>query len=165
MTKTKTLKSNKLTQSLEKSPSFHLLLPTYQKSLHDLATTGPLSLQKALTSILHQEKPADLQSVFFTEEILQNFVERNLHLPPQQELLAEYRAYAQHLIESFILLSLPEKQKILPQLASLNLDALKKLINLYKFGHHKQDQYLRKFVEKDPQLAAKFQLLTKSLAN
>ena len=164
MTKTKTLKSCKLTQSLEQSPSFHLLLPTYQQALHDLAAAGPLSLQKALTTILRQEKSADLQSVFFTEEILQNFVERNLPLPPQQDLLAEYQAKARHLIESFIILSFSEKQKILPQLASLNLNALKKLINLYKFGHHKQSQYLQKFIEKDPQLAVKFQSLTQNLA-
>lgn len=153
-----------LPQLLENSRGFHFLIPTYQKALRDLADTGDLSLQKALAVILRREKPADLQSVYFTEEVLQNFVERNLGVNDQSALLDEYRAKAKHLIETFMFFTPEEKKEILPYIDSLNLHGVKELINLYKLGHHKQNQYLQTFAEKDPKQSIKFQLITQKLA-
>lgn len=164
MTTKTTQNSLHLPQLLENSRGFHFLIPTYQKALRDLAETGDLSLQKALAVILRREKSADLQSVYFTEEFLQNFVERNLGLTDQNALLQEYRDKAKHLVKAFMFFTVEEKAEILPYIDSLNLKGVKDLIDLYKFGHHKQDQYLQTFAEKDPKQAIKFQLLTQKLA-
>lgn len=150
-----------LPQILENSRGFHLLIPTFQQSLRQAIQTGDQSQQRALSMILSREKPADLQSVFFTEEVLQNFVETNLAAPQDPaQLLLEYREKARNMLGSFLFFTVAQKNEILPYIDSLNLDSLKKLINLYKLGHHKQDQYLRIFAEKDPRMATKFKLIS-----
>lgn len=157
-------KQSELQQLMEHSRAFHLLIPTYQQMLRTTAASGDLGLQKAFAVILRREKPADLQSVYFTEEVLQDFVETNLGVRDQLALLDEYRDKARQLINSFLPFSVEEKQQILPYIATLNLDQVKSMINLYKLGHHKQDQYLRIFAQKDPKLAIKFDLLTTQIA-
>jgi hypothetical protein len=153
----------KLPQLLENSNGFHFLIPTYQQTLENLAKNGDLSLRKTLDAILRHENPADLQSAYFTEQLLQDFVERNLKPIDASILINEYRIKAKNLIETFICFSLEEKANIISSLNSLNLNALKELINLYKFGHHKQDQYLQMFAEKDPKQLIKFRLISKKL--
>jgi hypothetical protein len=147
---------------LDKSRAVKLLLSSYQEALHKLAGSDDYALQRTIALILKREKPTDLQSVYFTEEVLQKFVESNLEVPDQNALIEEYRDKARQLIKTFLFFGEKEKNEILPYIDTLDLDGLKKLIELYQMGHHKQDQYLRVFAEKDPKMAIKFELLVTS---
>jgi hypothetical protein len=151
-----------LQELLNRSRAVRFLLKSYQQALRDLAAGTDQNLQKTLSVILKREKPADLQNVYFLESVLQNFVETHLPLPAEEELLEEYRDQACQLVQNFLFFGEKEKQEILPYIGSLGLEDVKKLIELYQLGHHKQDQYLQTFAEKDPKLALKFQLLVSS---
>lgn len=154
-----TLQNQSLQSLLEISRSVRLLLPAYRQVLNELAAGDNLAMQKAVLMILKREKPADLQSVYFTEEVLRNFVEKNLQISQTPGLLQEYRDYARQLINNFLFFNEKEKAEILPYLDTLDLAGLKKLIGLYRLGHHKQAQYLQTFAEKDPKTAVKFSVI------
>ncbi len=144
---------------LDKSRAVKLLLTSYQNALYALAESDDSNLQRTISMILKREKPVDLQNVYFTEEVLEKFVETNLEIPDQNALLEEYRDKARQMIQTFLFFGEKEKNEILPYLDTLDLNGLKKLIELYRMGHHKQNQYLQTFAEKDPKMAIKFELL------
>jgi len=158
MPKTAT-ENQQLTTLLEHSRAFPLLLTAYQNALHQLATGKNLAMQRAITMILKRENIRDLQSVYFTEEVLNNFIETNLALPVTPALTEEYREKARQLIGNFLFFSQKEKENILPYLDTLDLPGLKKIIELYRLGHRKQSQYLQTMAEKDPKTAIKFRVI------
>lgn len=158
MTK-KTTQNQQLLETLEHSRSIKMLIPCYQQALKDLASKGDLSLQRAVALILRREDPTDLQSVYFTEKMLQQFIEINSPTPDHQTLLSEYRDLARRLVQTFLFFNAEDKKQILPLIDSLQIPALREMIELYRSGHRKQHEYLQTMAEKDPKLAIKFGVL------
>lgn len=155
-----------LTSQLHLSTAFQLLVPTYQNFLEQLVNdqstfdrTKVVTLKKALSRILDREQANDLQNIFFTEKLLEDFVEKYFTLPADNLLKPEFREKAAHLINRCLFLNAEQKEHIIPQLDTVNLTGLKKIIALYRDGHHKQFQYLEIFAEKDRNNAAKFSVL------
>jgi hypothetical protein len=155
----KTQRQTELKDQLDKSRGVQMLLPSYRQALVDLANNHESAQQSAVSMILKREKNSDLQSVYFTENVLQQFIEKNYPPQDQEQLLEEYKEKTRHLIRTFLFLSTEEKDKLIPQLDSLNIEGLKEMIELYHMGHHKQNEYLQVFAEKDPKSAIKFEML------
>lgn len=141
-----------------------MLLPSYRDILYELANSEDTAQQGAVSIMLKREKPGDLQSVYFTENILSQFIEQNFPPLPPEQLLPEYREKTKHLIRTFLFMDTEEKNKILPKIDTLSVPQLKELIDLYKMGHNKQAEYLKIFAEKDPKSAIKFNFLVNQRA-
>lgn len=161
----KTQRQSDLKTLLDKSRGVQILLPSYREVLYELAETEDTAEQGAISIMLKREKPNDLQSVYFTENILSQFIEHNFPPQNQEKLLEEYKEKTKQLIRTFLFMDTEEKNKILPRIDGLNLPQLKELIELYKMGHNKQAEYLRIFAEKDPKSAIKFKFLVNKRAN
>ena len=142
-----------------------MLLPSYRELLYEVADSDDTSQQSAIGILLKREKPADLKSVYFTENILQQYIDQNFPPLPPEQLLPEYREKTKHLIRTFLFLNTEEKNKILPRIDTLDIQGCKELIELYKMGHHKQGEYLQIFAEKDPKTAIKFSVLVNGAAS
>ncbi|MCC6643254.1 hypothetical protein IT411_00735 [Candidatus Peregrinibacteria bacterium] len=158
--------NNNLTSQLHLSTAFQLLVPTYQNFLEQLISdqsafdkTKTVTLKKALGRILDRENTNDLQNIFFTEKLLEDFVEKYFTLPAYDVLKPEFREKAAHLVNRCLFLTAEQKENIVNQLDTVNLTGLKQIIALYREGHHKQFQYLQIFAEKDLNNAAKFSVL------
>lgn len=155
----KTQRQTELKEQLDNSRGVKMLLPSYQKALYELVDSDDTSQQSAIGIMLKREKPSDIQSVYFTEAILEKFIETNFPPQDQEALLEEYKEKTKHLIRAFLFMNTEEKNEILPKIDLLNIQGCKELIALYKMGHHKQSEYLQIFAEKDPKTAIKFNIL------
>lgn len=159
MPKSATKNSALLTQ-IQISLAVKTLVPSYQKALTSLAPSSNLALKRNLQKILQQENPNDLQSLYFTEETLENLVEQHLSLQVSPEQLRqEFSAKAEKLIRTFLFFDQDQKDQLIPPLKTLPLEGLKAIINELRQGHRKQSEYLDTFVEKDPKIALKFQVI------
>jgi hypothetical protein len=151
--------SKTLQKALERSAALPMLIPAYQRALRNLALSGDRALQRAASLILRQERPDELQSVYFTERLLSEFVAVNFPSLPAATVLRQYRQLATRLIQAFLFFSAEDKAKILPSIDRLDLPALLKMIQLYREGHRKQLEYLQIMAEKDPKMGTKFRVL------
>lgn len=157
---TKTSKTNRtLQKTLEHSRSVKMLIPSFQKALTDLASGGDSTLQRAIGLILHREDPTDLQSVYFTEKMLQEFIEINFPAPDHATLLSEYRDLAHRLVQTFLFFNAEDKKQVMPLIDKMEIPALREMIELYRNGHRKQHEYLQTMAEKDPKFGIKFGVL------
>jgi hypothetical protein len=162
----KKIRENKtLQKALEQSAALPMLIPAYQQALRDLAISGDPVLQRAVNLILKQEQSADLQSVYFTERLLREFVAVNFPSLPAVTVLKQYRDLATRLIQAFLFFNAEDKKSLLPKVKKLELPALLKLIQLYREGHRKQLEYLQIMAEKDPKLGVKFRVLVEQAIN
>jgi len=137
-----------------------MLVPSYQAALATLALSSQLPLKRNLEKILSQENSQDLQSLYFTEETLEKFVEDYLTLKiSAEQLRLEFRDKAERLIRSFLFFDTEQKNQLIPPLIELPLEGLKAIINQIRVGHRKQSEYLDTFIEKDPKVAIKFEVI------
>ncbi len=160
------MSNNQLTNQLRHTAAYKLLIPTYKSILEqladnelDLSKVDSITYKKALTNLLKRENEADLQSIFFTEKLLENFVETHFTLPDSAELRSEFQQKAKHLIETCLILTRRQRETLIAQLDQVNLEGLHKIIEVYREAHHKQNQYLQIFAEKDPNASIKFEVL------
>lgn len=158
--------NDQLTNQLKKASAYKLLIPTYQSILEqladnelDLTKVDSITYKKALANLLSRENEADLQSIFFTEKLLENFVETHFTLPDSAELRSEFQQKATRLIETCLILTRRQRETLIAQLDQVNLEGLRQIINLYREAHHKQNQYLQIFAEKDRNSSIKFEVL------
>lgn len=158
--------NNQLTNQLKKSAAYKLLIPTYQSILEQLADNeldlnrvDSITYRKALANLINRENEADLQSIFFTEKLLENFVETHFTLPDSAELRSEFQQKAARLIETCLILTRRQRETLVTQLDQVNLEGLRQIIEVYREAHHKQNQYLQIFAEKDRNSSIKFEVL------
>ncbi len=157
MTKTKTKLD--LINQISSSVAVRLLIPAYQDALINLAKSGKLALKKALEAILRQENPDNPQTIEFTEITLEGFVERNFPAVEEAILHDQLVTKAERLLRTFLFFTSEEKNQIAKSLPGLNEIGLRKFIDAMRQGHHKQNEYLGVFAEKDPKSAIKFQVI------
>ncbi len=161
-----TTRASQLVKKIKQSPACQLLIPTYRDLLLRMAVGNDIANQKALGVLLRQENPAELQSVFFIEDRLQNFIQTHLSPPSDENLLSEYRLKAGSLIQSFIIFTPEEKREVLEALKNMNLSAVRKLIDLYRYAHHKQHDYLQLLAVSDPDHARQWEkIISSNLTN
>lgn len=159
MAQTVTQNSALLTQ-VQNSLTVKMLVPCYQKALTSLALSADIALKRNLEKILLQENPNDLQSLYFTEETLENLVEKHLESSvTEQQLRQEFAQKAEKLIRTFLFFDQEQKDQLIPPLKTLPLEGLKAIINELRQGHRKQSEYLDTFVQKDPNIALKFEVI------
>ena len=159
MQKTVTKNSALLTQ-VQQSLVVKMLVPSYQKALSTLALSSDIALKRNLEKILHQENPQDLQSLYFVEDTLENLVEQHLkNTASEEQLRQEFSQKAEKLIRTFLFLDKDQVDQLVPPLKTLPLEGLKAIINQLRQGHRKQSEYLNTFVEKDPKIAIKFEVI------
>ena len=158
--------NNQLTNQLKKSSAYKLLIPTYQSILEQLADNeldlnkvDSVTYRKVLANLINRENEADLQSIFFTEKLLENFVETHFTLPDSTELRSEFQQKAARLIETCLILTRRQRDTLIAQLDQVNLEGLRQIIEVYREAHHKQNQYLQTFAEKDRNSSIKFEVL------
>lgn len=158
--------NNQLTNQLRNTAAFKLLIPTYQSILEqladnelDLSKVDSITYKKVLASLLSRENESDLQSIFFTEKLLENFVETHFTLPESAELRSELQQKATRLIETCLILNRRQREALIAQLDQVNSEGLRQIIELYREAHHKQNQYLQIFAEKDLNSSIKFEVL------
>jgi hypothetical protein len=155
------IKNSVLSTQIQNSLAVKTLTSSYQAALAALALSPDQALQHNLEKILIQENPNDLQSLYFTEETLEQFVEEN-HLEStssDDQLRFEFSKKAEKLIRTFLFFDNDQKDKLIPPLKTLPLEGLKAIISELRQGHRKQSEYLDVFVEKDPKVALKFELI------
>lgn len=160
MTKTILKPAHDLLASIRQSSVVPTLVSSYRNALEKLADSDQFALKRTLQTILKQEKTNDLQSLYFTEETLEKFVEEHLKITtPAEKLKVEFRDKAEKLVRTFLFFDAEQKNQIIPALNTFPLEGLKKFINLMHEGHRKQSEYLDVFVEKDPKTAIKFEVI------
>ena len=152
-------KNQELLTQIENSPSVKMLVPSYQQALRALAEEGSPAARQ-LSRILTQENPHDLQSQYFTEETLENFVARSLTLTVSpEELRLEFALKAERLIRAFLFFDSEQVESLVKPLGTLPLEGLQAIIAHMRQGHRKQSEYLDIFTQKDPKFAIKFELI------
>lgn len=158
--------NDQLTNQLKNTSAYKLLIPTYQSILEQLAENeldlnkvDSITYKKVLANLLSRENEADLQSIFFTEKLLENFVETHFTLPDSAELRSELQQKATRLIETCLILTRRQRETLIAQLDQVNSEGLRQIIEVYREAHHKQNQYLQIFAEKDRNSSIKFEVL------